>query len=531
MFYLFTEQNTLNKSGAFLIPYLICLVTCGIPIFLLELALGQFMGVGSVEAWTRLAPALKGIGISSFIVTTQMNTYYIIVLVWAGYYLVNSFTGALPWATCNNAWNTDRCFSGNQNISVYNTSITNGTERTVDASIEFWEISDGIDEPGNVVPGLAVALIVAWTLVFVCVCKGVRWTGKIVYFTAIFPYVILTALFVRGITLEGASDGIYYYLYPDFTRLQDPQVWIDGGTQIFFSYAVALGVMISMGSYNKFRNNFYRDCFIISSINSCTSLFGGFAVFSVLGYMAQEQNVTVAEVVDSGPGLVFITYPKAVSKMPLSPFWAVLFFIMIILVGFDSQFVDVEGFLTPVLDAFPNVMYKDKNRILMTAGYCICSCLVGLAMVTEGGMYVFQLFDYYSASGLVLLWICFFEAVAVGWVFGQKEFQYACELMLGRRISAWFFICWKFIVPVITMAIFLFMLVSFTPLKYGTHYTYPRWAQGIGFCMALVSMSCVPLGVVHAFFTQAGSFRERLKKIFKVNIQDQQKMRELDIYL
>ncbi|XP_060551553.1 sodium- and chloride-dependent taurine transporter-like [Ruditapes philippinarum] len=289
-------------------------------------------------------------------------------------------------------------------------------------------ISVGIEQPGEIIWELALSSLVVWTLCYFCIFRGVRVSGKVVYFTALFPYVILIILFIRGVTLDGAGDGIYFYLRPDFSRLKDPQVWVDGGTQIFYSYVLATGVVTTLGGYNKFNNNFYRDSFIIASVNSCTSFFGGFAVFSVLGFMAKEQNVTVGEVAKSGPGLVFIAYPKAITEMPLSPLWAILFFFMIILVGFDSQFVDLEAFVAPVIDAFPGYLYKKRNRMIFTAVYCIVTYLLGLSMLTEGGMYVFQMFDYYSASGLVLLWICFFESIVVSWAFGMLKTSYPFAL-------------------------------------------------------------------------------------------------------
>ncbi|XP_053406577.1 sodium- and chloride-dependent taurine transporter-like [Mercenaria mercenaria] len=421
-----------NGGGAFLIPYIVCLVTCGIPVFMLELGLGQFMSIGSVETWARLVPAFKGIGVACCVASFQMNIYYIVMLAWAGYFLVMSFSATLPWSHCNNEWNTDRCFSqqsvqSNTNASTIVRNVSTGN-RTIDSAVEFWEkkvlrISKGIDDPGSIVWELAVSLFVVWVLVYLCVCRGVRVSGKVVYFTALFPYVVITILLIRGVTLDGAGDGIYFYLKPDFSRLLDPQVWIDSGTQVFYSYVIANGVLITLGSYNKFNNNFYRDCFLVSSINSCTSFYGGFAVFSVLGFMAKEQNVTVGEVVSSGPGLAFIAYPKAITQMPLAPAWAVLFFIMILLLGFDSQFVCVEAFLAPIIDAFPQYLYNKRNRMIFTAIFVVVCYIPALSMVTEGGMYVFQVFDYYCASGFVLLWICFFEAIVVSWVYGNNIFS------------------------------------------------------------------------------------------------------------
>lgn len=174
------------------------------------------------------------------------------------------------------------------------------------------------------------------------------------------------------------------------------QVWIDAGTQIFFSYAIALGCMTALGSYNNFNNNFIRDCIFISAVNSCTSLYSGLAVFSVLGFMAQELGVPVAQVAESGPGLVFIAYPKAVTQMQYSSIWAALFFFMIILMGLDSQFVGVEGFVTAVVDLFPNVLRNGRRREMFIIAVSVVSYAIGLLMVTNvsSKMYLFYLINH-----------------------------------------------------------------------------------------------------------------------------------------
>lgn len=111
---------------------------------------------------------------------------------------------------------------------------------------------------------------------------------------------MLTVLFIRGVTLPGAGNGIAYYLKPDFERLLDPRVWSDAATQIFYSLSACSGGLIAMASYNKFNNNCYRDSLIVCLINCSTSIFAGLVIFSVLGFMALEKGVDIKDVADGG---------------------------------------------------------------------------------------------------------------------------------------------------------------------------------------------------------------------------------------
>ncbi|KAK7896331.1 hypothetical protein WMY93_021656 [Mugilogobius chulae] len=455
-----------NGGGAFLIPYLIFLFTCGVPVFFLEVALGQFTSEGGITCWRKISPLFEA-----------------------------------------------NCLEFHRrNTSVNQTFNMNATSPV----IEFWErralrISSGLDHMGSLNWDLALCLFIAWVMCYFCIWKGVKSTGKVVYFTATFPYLMLIVLLIRGLTLPGAAIGIQFYLYPDLGRLADPQVWMDAGTQIFFSYAICLGSLTALGSYNKYNNNCYRDCLSLCFLNSGTSFVAGFAIFSILGFMAYEQNVPISEVAESGPGLAFIAYPRAVTMMPFSPLWATLFFVMIVFLGLDSQFVCVESLVTAIVDMYPAVFRRKNRREIFLAFMVLFSFFMGLIMLMEGGMYVFQLFDYYAASGMCLLFMSIFETVCIAWAYGADRFYDNIEDMIGYRPGPYIKYCWLFLTPATCIGTFAFSLIKYTPLKYNNEYVYPWWGYVIGWLLALSSMICIPLWMVYKLSTTQGTLKERIQ--------------------
>ncbi|KAI8485293.1 hypothetical protein Bbelb_370400 [Branchiostoma belcheri] len=323
--------------------------------------------------------APHGAGLATVVITFIFSTYYNVIITWALYYLFNSFQGLfparltsvppdpLPWATCGNPWNTENCTTGLNRSLLHNGSTSPSNDHNV------LEISSGIDDFGAPQWDLSLTLLLAWVIVYLCIFKGVKSTGKVVYFTATFPYIVLIALLIRGLTLDGAVDGILYFLKPKWYLLGTAEVsgeelqsealrkmsdrhqnvskvWINAAAQNLGSIGIAYGGCIALSSYNKFKNNVFKDTLMIACINSATSILAGFAIFSVMGYMAFLQGTTVEEVATQGPGLAFVVYPQAITTMPVSPLWAILFFIMLLLLGIDSQGIMIFGFIqyTPV---------------------------------------------------------------------------------------------------------------------------------------------------------------------------------------
>nr|XP_061795531.1 sodium- and chloride-dependent GABA transporter 3-like [Nerophis lumbriciformis] len=503
-----------NGGGVFLVPYVLFLVTCGIPIFFLEVSLGQLTGQGGITCWRKICPLLEGIGYGNLLIMLYTVMYYIVILAWAFLYFFSSFKSELPWASCNNTWNTGNCVDYRKSHSA-NMSLTANVTSSVE---EFWQrrvlsLSSGIEEMGSVRWDLAGCLVLSWITCYFCVWKGVKSSGKVVYFTATFPYVMMIALLVRGLTLPGAWDGIRFYLSPDPKRLSEPQVWMDAASQIFYSYAVCTGCLASLGSYNKYNNNCYKDTFALCLLNSSTSLVAGFAIFSVLGFMSYELGIDISEVAESGPGLAFIAYPRAVAMMPLPQLWAALFFLMIIFLGVDSQFVYLEGLVTSISDLYPSIFFTGHQRKLLLLGLCGISFCVGFCMVTEGGLYVFQLFDYYACTGIPLIAFAIMESLCIGWIYGADNYYHKITDMIGYRPSLYMKYSWKFVTPFLSTGILFFFLVQFTPLKYNNTYQFPWWAYALGLLLAFSSVIMIPLWILYSVTKTPGSITQRIKKL------------------
>ncbi|XP_066099421.1 sodium-dependent dopamine transporter isoform X2 [Saccopteryx bilineata] len=455
-----------NGGGAFLVPYLLFMVIAGMPLFYMELALGQFNREGAAGVW-KICPVLKGVGFTVILISLYVGFFYNVIIAWALHYFFSSFTMELPWTHCNNTWNSPNCTdapSGNASDG----SGLNDSFRTTPAA-EYFERgvlhlheSRGIDDLGPPRWQLTSCLVLVIVLLYFSLWKGVKTSGKVVWITATMPYVVLFALLLRGITLPGAMDGIRAYLSVDFHRLCEASVWIDAATQICFSLGVGFGVLIAFSSYNKFTNNCYRDAIITTSVNSLTSFSSGFVVFSFLGYMAQKHNVPIGDVAKDGPGLIFIIYPEALATLPLSSAWAVVFFIMLLTLGIDSA----------------------------------------------GGIYVFTLLDHFAAGTSILFGVLI-EAIGVSWFYGVRQFSDDIKQMTGQRPSLYWRLCWKFVSPCFLLFVVVVSIVTFRPPHYGD-YIFPEWANALGWAIAASSMSMVPIYATYKFCSLPGSLREKV---------------------
>ncbi|XP_053555806.1 sodium-dependent serotonin transporter-like [Bombina bombina] len=495
-----------NGGGAFLIPYAIMAIFGGVPLFYMELALGQFHRTGAISIWKRICPIFKGIGFAICIIGLYVSFYYNTIIAWALYYFYCSFSGTLPWTNCDNPWNTPNCtnYFGKSNITWTNFSRS-PAEEFYTRKVLGIEESHGLDDVGGIRWHLFICLLLIFTIVYFSLWKGVKTSGKVVWVTATLPYVVLFILLIRGATLPGAWRGILFYLRPKWEKLTDTAVWVDAAAQIFFSLGPGFGVLLALASYNPFNNNCYRDAIITSVVNCLTSFLSGFVIFTVLGYMAEMRDVEVEDVAkDRGPSLLFITYPEAIANMVGSTFFAVIFFLMMITLGLDSTFGGLEAVITAIMDEFPQTL--GKRRELFVLGLVIVCFTGSLSTLTNGGAYVVKLLEEFGA-GCSIIAVVFLEAIAVSWFYGINRFCDDVKSMLGFSPGIFWRVCWIAISPAFLAFIIVSSFMDQPPLMLFD-YQYPEWTISVGFVIGASSFIWIPLYMIYKLVWTPGSIKQ-----------------------
>lgn len=481
-----------NGGGAFLIPYIVVLFLIGKPLYYMELALGQFVSGGPVKIWA-LSPALAGLGYGQVFATALVVTYYCSLMALTIFYFIQSFTAELPWSTCDEKWE-DYCFNSKKdnnsgNVTVNLTGYKSSSELYFSKYLlnEQDNIDDGIGAPDW---RLVICLLFAWATIFLVIVRGVRSSGKVAYFLALFPYVVLITLLIRGVTLPGAVDGILYFISPQWEQLLTPKVWFSAVTQAFFSLGICFGGLIMYSSYNDFHHNVYRDAMIVTTIDTFTSLLAGCTIFSILGNLMYETGRTdIRAVVQGGTGLAFVSYPDAIAKFDVVPqFFSVVFFLMLYTLGIGSAVGLVATVITIFCDQFPKLKFWVVTLVVCTVGF-----LVGLVYITPGGQFILTLVDFYGANFTVFI-LGAIEMIGIAWIYGLENFCNDIEFMVGRKVSPYWRICWGIITPVLMIVILVYSMATMEPLTYNK-VAYPASATGAGWILFAFGVLQFPIWV------------------------------------
>ena len=436
-------------GGAFLISYLIALVLVGVPLLMLELAVGQKMQQGAIGSYQKLHPHFGGLGLLALISSFIIVSYYAVVMAWAFIYFLASFR--VKWSS-----NAESYFFE-----------------------EVLQISDRVNNIGGINWSIFFSLCLIWIVVYFCVWQGTKSVGQIVRYSVPLPVILLGALLLRAVTLPGFLKGWVMYLKPNWVALLSPEVWTAACAQIFYTLSLAFGIMIAYGSYKNRDDDIAKDTWITALLDIGTSLLAGLVVFGILGYMAWKTGIPLENLAASGPGLAFVVFPQAISLMPLSGLFSVLFFLMLLLLGIDSVFSLVEALNAAILDR-----YKHIPLAQLSIGVCLILALAGAIYTTRAGLYFLDIIDHFVTSYNLLL-VGIGQSLLVGWVYGAEKMRRYINQVSDWKVGKWWNIAIKYFIPMILVVLLVTQFSTDIKIPYEG---YPTWALGIGWTIVLLPL-------------------------------------------
>ncbi len=433
-------------GGAFIIPYLVALLTAGIPLLILEFAIGHRMRSAAPNAFYKIRKNTEWVGWLALLVGFGIVTYYSVIMAWSGRYLIASFT---------QSWGTTPL-----EVHQFFFQTVLGVEQ---ANGEMFGIFDftGIMWP------LLIILAVCWVWVLLMIWKGAKTVSKVVWVTVLLPWVILLFFLIRGVTLPGAAEGLRYFLTPDLEALKDPAVWHAAYSQIFFTLTVGFGVMIAYASFLPKKADIVNNAIIISLANCGTAFAGGIVVFSTLGYYAHVTGKAITDVVASGPGLTFVTYPMVINTLPFGQpmiiLFGVMFFLMLLTLAVDSAFSLVEGGAAGLIDRFGWKRWK------VLIGIAVVGLLCGTIYLTNTGLLWLDVVDHFM-NNFGLFIVALLECVVIGWIWRARHLRRYSNLRSEVKVGRFWEGMIQWIIPAVTGFILVFTIVDRIKEPYGGNY-------------------------------------------------------------
>ncbi|GIY52686.1 sodium- and chloride-dependent neutral and basic amino acid transporter B(0+) [Caerostris extrusa] len=191
-----------------------------------------------------------------------------------------------------------------------------------------------------------------------------------------------------------------------------------------------------------------------------------------------------------GAGLAFVAYPEAVARLPVSPLWSFLFFLMLMTLGLGTQFTIVETVVTTIVDTWPEKLQRRKAWVLVLRAL-LCSLWAFLFALRE-------------------------EFLVISWVYGIERFLLDIKVMLGKYPYPYQYwrIIFRFVVPLLIMFILVFTWIDMRPTEYGD-YVFPGWATGMGWALSLFSVSAIPITAAFKIYKAEGPIWTRITTLAK----------------
>lgn len=424
-----------NGGGAFMIVFLIAMLTAGIPIMILEFSIGHKTHRSAPGALKFLNTKWEWLGWLQVFTCFAIVIYYSVIIAWSLSYGLFSLQG-LKWGT-----DTAAFFTG-----------------------EYLKLESGFSL-GSFNLSVAIPLIIVWVIIFASVIGGVK--DGIEKANKIFMpllAILVVIILIRGITLPGALAGLDYMFKPDFSKLLNPQVWIAAYGQVFYSMSVAFGIMITYSSYLPDDSDIANNAFMTGFADTSFSLFAGLTVFSIMGYMAYSQGKEVSEVAGSGGiGLAFMVFPEAINALPgLNGIFGLVFFLVLSFAGLTSAISLAEVVISSFIDKFHFNRKKVAVIVILIQG------LISMVYATGSGLNILDIVDAFLnnynivVSGLI-------EIVLVAWVYKLGDFKELINKVSEFRVGLWWDFCLKFLTPIFLAIMLALKLINDFQKPYGNY--------------------------------------------------------------
>eukprot|EP01063_Lacrimia_lanifica_P014938 TRINITY_DN2153_c0_g3_i1.p1 TRINITY_DN2153_c0_g3~~TRINITY_DN2153_c0_g3_i1.p1 ORF type:complete len:649 (+),score=238.00 TRINITY_DN2153_c0_g3_i1:74-2020(+) len=482
---------------AFLVAYVIMLLFVSSPCYLMELVWGNTTRKSTIGTFKCMHPKYVGVAWAAAVMLFFVLPYYNMLLAYAMVYLVNSFKDPLPWTA--DAYALNELPAGmSASDHFWNNEILGRYTKEEIVNADF-----GL---GGVQWHLAVGLLMVWLIVFLALFRGMEASAKVTYVTVGLPLLCMVVMFIRAVTLPGASDGIQFYIGKfEVEKLFGENargLWADACSQILFSLSPGMGTAITLSSYTRPKEDVYKINLLVTLCNSAFSIFSGFAVFSIVGFMSHHRCstegltcATVDEIAGSGTGLAFVTLAEGVAQFGAgSNFFAALFYIMLLTLGLDSTFAWVETINTYIGDWAQDTGRK-ITKAQITCLTAVMFYLVGLFYCTRLGMTLLDVVDHFAGSSTMIV-VVIMEVIMFrlhwGWDRLQDSVTYATKgpkFPEGRKVPLFWKIALYYTALPLAGAVFLNRLITDFEDPYEN---YPGGIQALGWISLLTSIACIP---------------------------------------
>ncbi len=442
-----------NGGGAFLLPYLVALLTAGIPLLILAYTIGHRYRGSPPLAFHRMSRGTTMIGWWQVAVSFVIATFYAVIIAWAVRFAGFSF---------GQQW---------------------GDEPTEFFTGEFLQQSE---EPGMIstyVPGVLWPLLAVWVAVVVILAFGVRrgieWANRIFIPLLV---VLFGILVVQSLFLDGAADGLDALFSPDWSAITDGGVWVAAYGQIFFSLSVGFGIMITYASYLRRRADLTGTAMVAGFANSSFEILAGIGVFATLGFMSVSTGIPIGDDdLSSGPGLAFMAFPTAISEMPVgASLFGVLFFVSLAIAGLSSLISIVQVVVASVQDR------TGLGRIPSVLLTCGATAAVSLTLYpTDSGLALLDTVDHFINSYGVAL-AALVIVVVVAWVLrALRPLQAHADTTSAVPLGWW----WRLTLGVFTPLLLGWMMWDSLSTEFAEPYEgYPLGLLLIGVAIAVAAV-------------------------------------------